>query len=542
MRKRFNHAGRRGFTLVELLVVIAILAILASLLVPAVRAMYRSADDAKCVANLKYWATNIHLGKQGAELPVLAQAGDPLYTASQVQAFFEDKDMSPKVAYPPASRKMGSNAESGTWLQMDITTYTAPDYGSAAIIDDSQNIGGLPVPILVDNSDVSVEIGGTDVDPKFEVVSPGSAYHEGANMLRLVGADGTGSDYVKWKYSFPFVDGVTYTVKVEVHFVMYEDRAQNIPYECSSNEGVKSAQRVSQRGTNGVTKWQELKDGTGSTLTFQVAAGTEYYVKVSDNMAGGASDVIIADAVRITPLSMEGGGGGFEVGFRTLSGIWTQPTPGEAYPSSNPSMHRCDMTTSSGTAEWLFPMVDAGLYEVSAWWPAYSDRKSQVPYTIHYGGGVDTVTVNQQEDGAQWNVLGSYYFNGETQPKVTLGVATGSGEVVVADAVRIAKRPKVVQSKSVIGYLWLQERGDLPGTLSEGTRLFPCSLYQVDDASAVPMLVDWITPEHEQYWTHPDRGGHILYLDGRVDFLHTEDTQLRWIDDDPNGTLLRFYW
>ena len=73
-----------------------------------------------------------------------------------------------------------------------------------------------------------------------------------------------------------------------------------------------------------------------------------------------------------------------------------------------------------------------GARQVSLWWTEFSNRATNVPVDIYDGATLlDTVFVNQQVNGGQWNVLGTYTFTGQARVVIRAG-----GGTTCADAVR----------------------------------------------------------------------------------------------------------
>jgi len=91
--------------------------------------------------------------------------------------------------------------------------------------------------------------------------------------------------------------------------------------------------------------------------------------------------------------------------------------------------------TGEDIATWSFTVPQPGRYEVYAWWWDGSWRPADVPYTINYRGGSTTIRVNQQTRGGQWNLLGTFEFQG--QGSVVMSDDVSSGRDIVADAVRL---------------------------------------------------------------------------------------------------------
>ncbi|MDY6987276.1 MAG: hypothetical protein SWQ30_04390 [Thermodesulfobacteriota bacterium] len=92
-------------------------------------------------------------------------------------------------------------------------------------------------------------------------------------------------------------------------------------------------------------------------------------------------------------------------------------------------------------ATWRPAITTAGNYEVFAWWIEHELRASNAPYTIHYSGGEITVTVDQRDNGSQWNKLpgGPYPFAAGTNGYVEL--TNNADGYVTADAIMLMLAP-----------------------------------------------------------------------------------------------------
>jgi N-acetyl-anhydromuramyl-L-alanine amidase AmpD len=92
----------------------------------------------------------------------------------------------------------------------------------------------------------------------------------------------------------------------------------------------------------------------------------------------------------------------------------------------------------SDGASFYFYLPSAATKTVAAWWTAAGDRAPSAPFVMFNASGTNlgTVNANQQINGGKWNTLGTFNFTAGWN-KVVLSRWTASGNVVVADAVRI---------------------------------------------------------------------------------------------------------
>jgi hypothetical protein len=104
-------------------------------------------------------------------------------------------------------------------------------------------------------------------------------------------------------------------------------------------------------------------------------------------------------------------------------------------------------TTGSawGTATWTPNIPAAGDYKVYAWWMEHTanNRATDVPYTVYYNGGSETVRVDQTDagpGGGKWNLLGTWNFTAGTSGQVVLS-NDANHRFVIADAIKLVPVP-----------------------------------------------------------------------------------------------------
>lgn len=113
------------------------------------------------------------------------------------------------------------------------------------------------------------------------------------------------------------------------------------------------------------------------------------------------------------------------------SGSWTLSTSTPGYYGIN--YYAIAAGDGSAKVRWATYLPTAGTYRVYAWWSQESNRATNASYEIHHNPGISTVSVNQQINGGQWNVLGEFSFSTSEPAAVYLSnIADG---YVIADGI-----------------------------------------------------------------------------------------------------------
>lgn len=119
-----------------------------------------------------------------------------------------------------------------------------------------------------------------------------------------------------------------------------------------------------------------------------------------------------------------------------LTGSWTATTGTPGYYGSG--YYFANTAATSAPATFWFYLPAAATKSVDAWWTAGTNRASAAPFVAFNAGGAEVGrrTMNQRANGSQWVNLGTFNFSAGWN-KVVLSRWTTSGDVVIADAVRV---------------------------------------------------------------------------------------------------------
>ena len=140
-------------------------------------------------------------------------------------------------------------------------------------------------------------------------------------------------------------------------------------------------------------------------------------------MSNPATVTVTVNAVSAETVIDNGGPG------TSSTGTWAVSGATGSYGS--PSVWSRDGTKFT----WTFTPFTSGSYELSMWWTAFSSRSTSVPVDIRHTGGTARVTINQQQNGGRWNVLGRYTFAAGRSYTVTITSQPGPSSTC-ADAVK----------------------------------------------------------------------------------------------------------
>ncbi|MCU7843314.1 MAG: hypothetical protein KZQ93_05695 [Candidatus Thiodiazotropha sp. (ex Monitilora ramsayi)] len=171
-----------------------------------------------------------------------------------------------------------------------------------------------------------------------------------ADAIKIVPIDAQ-PNTAYWWFDVPQTD----QYRVFARWTAHPNRASNASYTISSDAGDQAAS-INQQLNGGV--WNLLG-------TYSFTSGQGYSVNLTDQ----ANGYVIADSIMVSLVN------------------------------AAPNRFR-----------WNLTIPKTGQYEVHARWTSHPNRATNTVYSVMHEGGETPVTVNQQTNGAKWNLLGTFNF------------------------------------------------------------------------------------------------------------------------------------
>ena len=211
-----------------------------------------------------------------------------------------------------------------------------------------------------------------------------------------------------------------------------------------------------ERSSTGTGGWSQIATTGANATNYSntgLPAGTRYFYRIRAFFPSSNSPYSnSADALTLSSNPPPIGGeqiivDNSDVNSVTFSGSWTPST----WTGGGSFVGADYLFTASGSSGFRSatyrPTLAAAMYEVFINYSNHSNRASNVPVTVNYSGGSETILVNMRVGGGQWRSLGVFPFSSGTEGNVVIA-NTGTNGFVIADAIRFARiDPSAIQTQ-----------------------------------------------------------------------------------------------
>ncbi|MGM9681098.1 MAG: hypothetical protein ACI3XR_06290 [Eubacteriales bacterium] len=240
----------------------------------------------------------------------------------------------------------------------------------------------------------------------------------GNNFVHAAGVAGDSTATATWTVTIP-KDG---WYQIDAWWTMHQNRATNAPY--TLNFGDQSITvTVNQEQNGGV--WNRLQ-------SVKLSAGDQLTVILGNH----ANEYVVADGIRITldeGIIVDDSQAVF------TGDDWATEEKDCAtgrYGSGFCYNNRIAGSDSNATASATFTVTapESGRYQVYGWWTEQANRATDTPFTLISGEKQTTVRMNQQTDGATWNLLGEIDVKAGDQMSVR--IENNANNFIIVDAVK----------------------------------------------------------------------------------------------------------